>query len=99
MDRLFNIISKYPHKTILTIEWPDGLKVKGSIDMCYKTNNGLKINQKGFKEYEALSLEVLEVLSDLEQDDQLEVGSFLEISIIDKPSKVYLQNGSIIWQD
>ncbi|MGG4501872.1 hypothetical protein [Paenibacillus polymyxa] len=56
-DSLIKAIISVP-KEELTIDWGNGLKIIGTRDTTYETNNNLDEDDNGFLEYDAAVIDV-----------------------------------------
>ncbi|MGG4220363.1 hypothetical protein ABEW32_19325 [Paenibacillus jamilae] len=105
-DSLIKAIISVP-KEELTIHWNSGLKIIGTRDTIYETNNGLDEDDNGFIEYDAAVVEVKKIISKPITDEgsiykwlQKGKSSFIEISLHDDPpSMITSSDGSIIWKN
>ncbi|ADO55583.1 MULTISPECIES: hypothetical protein [Paenibacillus] len=105
-DSLIKAIISVP-KDELTIHWGNGLKIIGTRDTIYETNNGLDEEDNGFLEYAAAVIEVEKIVSKPINDEgsiykwlQKRKSSFIEISLHDDPpSMITSSDGSIIWKN
>ncbi|KZE77461.1 hypothetical protein AV545_25190 [Paenibacillus jamilae] len=91
----------------LTFYWGNGLKIIGTKDTIYETNNDLDEDDNGFLEYDAAIIEVKKIVSKPINDKgsiykwlQKGKSSFIEISLHDDPpSMITSSDGSIIWKN
>ncbi|SDD05555.1 hypothetical protein SAMN04488112_12915 [Melghirimyces thermohalophilus] len=84
--------------TPLVVEWIDGSKMEGVIDTIYETDNHLEMDEDGYREYIACLLRVKAILSQ-PAHSKIQLHSFVELSSIDPPSKIYLKEVPPIWDD
>ncbi|ADM69346.1 MULTISPECIES: hypothetical protein [Paenibacillus] len=104
-DSLIKAILSVP-KEELTIQWGSGLKIIGTRDTIYETNNGLDEDDNEFIEYDAAVIEVKKIVSKPINDEgsiynwlQKGKSPFIEISLHnDPPSMITSTDGSIIWK-
>lgn len=104
-DFLIKAIISVP-KEELTIQWGSGLKIIGTRDTIYETNNGLDEDDNGFIEYDAAIIEVKKIVSKPINDEgsiynwlQKGKSPFIEISLYNEPpSMITSTDGSIIWK-
>ncbi|MEK5144477.1 hypothetical protein ABEW60_09775 [Paenibacillus jamilae] len=104
-DSLIKAILSVP-KEELTIQWGSGLKIIGTRDTVYETNNGLDEDDNEFIEYDAAVIEVKKIVSKPINDEgsiynwlQKGKSPFIEISLHnDPPSMITSTDGSIIWK-
>ncbi|MGZ0040406.1 hypothetical protein [Paenibacillus ottowii] len=105
-DSLIKAIISVP-KEELTFYWGNGLKIIGTKDTIYETNNGLDEDDNGFLEYDAAVIEVKKIEATPINDEgsiykwlQKGKSSFIEISLHDDPpSMITSSDGSIIWKN
>ncbi len=105
-DSLIKAIISVP-KEELTFYWGNGLKIIGTKDTIYETNNGLDEDDNRFLEYDAAVIEVKKIVSKPINDEgsiykwlQKGKSSFIEISLHDDPpSMITSSDGSIIWKN
>jgi hypothetical protein len=98
MDEFIKVLNHYPNGTKLIIEWKDGLRIKGLLDTIYETDNGLELEDEDYDEYFACALKILSIENNL-SGKVLSENTLLEVSKQNKPSKIFLENGVLIWQD
>jgi hypothetical protein len=97
MDEMMKVITQYPNGTGVRVEWGSGdLRVEGVIDTVYETNNGQSQHAAQYKEFYACLLRVELVMENKIHKD-CTAGSLLEISPANAPSRIALQDGTIIW--
>ncbi|KAF6582180.1 MULTISPECIES: hypothetical protein [Paenibacillus] len=105
-DSLIKAIISVP-KEELTFHWGNRLKIVGTRDTIYETNNGLDEDDHGFLEYDAAVIEVKKIVSKPIKEEEsiykwLQKGksTFIEISLHDAPpSMITSSDGSIIWKN
>lgn len=95
------------HKVLLTslkdryyviIKWKSGLEIKGKVDTCYETDNGLEIEEEDYQEFYACAVEVIEILNMPGKIDYyIKKGNLIEVSIQNKPKQVLLEDYTVIW--
>lgn len=98
MDEFIEVLNDYPNGTRLIIEWKNGLRIKGLLDTIYETDNGLELEDENYEEYFACALEILSIENNSSRN-ALNENTLLEISKKNKPNKIFLENGVLIWQD
>ncbi|MBA2874576.1 hypothetical protein [Thermaerobacillus caldiproteolyticus] len=98
MDEFIKVLNHYPNGTKLIIEWKDGLRIKGLLDTIYETDNGLELEDEDYDEYFACALKILSIENN-PSGRVLSENTLLEVSKQNKPSKIFLENGVLIWQD
>ncbi len=97
---LIKSISEYPNGTKIVIEYRNGTRIRGEIDTIYETDNGLDLEEKGYQEYYACAIKILSVLQIAREDKmKFDIGSLIEVSELKPPSKIWLENGKIIWTE
>jgi hypothetical protein len=82
----------------LIIEWKDGLRIKGLLDTIYETDNGLELEDEDYDEYFACTLKIMPIDNN-PSGNVLRENTLLEVSNQNKPIKIFLENGVLIWQD
>jgi hypothetical protein len=98
MDEFIKVLNHYPNGTKLIIEWKDGLRIKGLLDTIYETDNGLELEDEGYDEYFACALKILSIENN-PSGKVFSENTLLEVSKQNKPNKIFLENGVLIWQD
>ena len=97
IDEMMKEIFKLKNGTILDITWERlNLHIKGKIDTVYESCNCLEEDDPNYKEYYACCVEIIKVIKSNETFQKKE-GDFIEISVDNQPSKIELENGTIIW--
>lgn len=96
MDPLLIAIDKYPNGTELHIVWPGGLKMKGTIDTIFETNNEFEMDDPSYEEYYACLVRVDQIEGNVKSLHE-KVGDLVEISIKNSPNAIYLNNGCLVW--
>ncbi|MEC0281559.1 hypothetical protein [Terribacillus saccharophilus] len=90
----------------LVIEWDSGLKLTGTLDTVFETDNGLEDDDVNFKEYDAAVFKVEEILNEpnLKEEDEVynwvknNNAPLIELSLYDNPpTLIELTNGEAIW--
>ena len=90
----------------LVIEWDSGLKLTGTLDTVFETDNGLEDDDVNFKEYDAAVFKVEEILNEpnLKEEDVVykwvknNKSPLIEVSLYDNPpTLIALTNGEAIW--
>lgn len=98
MDEMMKAISKYANSTYLRVEWDDGqLVLEGKIDTIYESDNGLEMEEDGYKEFYACAFRIEGILNNLE-DKECHIGGLIEISTENEPTLIALNDGSVIWR-
>ncbi|MGX1981938.1 hypothetical protein [Thermolongibacillus altinsuensis] len=98
MDKFIKVLNHYPNGTKLIIEWKGGLRIKGLLDTIYETDNGLELEDEDYDEYFACTLKILSIENN-PFGNVLSENNLLEVSKHDKPNKIFLENGVLIWHD
>jgi hypothetical protein len=98
MDEFIKVLNHYPNGTKLIIEWKDGLRIKGLLDTIYETDNGLELEDEDYDEYFACTLKIMSIENN-PSGNVLRENTLLEVSNQNKPIKIFLENGVLIWQD
>lgn len=99
MDELLKAINKFPNGTKLIINWKSGVEIEGEIDTIYETNNGLDMDDEGYQEYYACTINVLAIKDPSQEHSNIEVGGLIEVSMQNPPLSVISENGTVIWKD
>ena len=103
MDFYLEMLKKRKEKNI-TFYWGTDLIIKGIFHTFYETDNGLEMDDPNYIEYEATAIQIKEVIHDSKKEimspafyTELKAGKYMEISELNCPTKVVLENGEIIW--
>lgn len=98
MDNFIKEISSYPNGTSLLIEFLNGLRIKGKLDTIYETDNGLEMDEEGYLEYYACTVEIETIKNHpQEMDKHIKKGNLIEVSIHNELLSVSLDDGTVIW--
>ncbi len=98
MDKLIEKISSYPNGTSLLIEFLNGLRIKGKLDAIYETDNGLEMDEEGYLEYFACTVEIGTIINHpQEMDNYIKKGNLIEVSSQNEILSVSLDDGTVIW--
>lgn len=98
MDEMMKMINKYPNGTYLKVEWGNGqLVLEGRIDTIYESNNGFDEEDDGYEEFYACAFSVENIINNL-KNVECHIGDLVEISIENEPTKIAIEDGSIIWR-
>lgn len=99
-------------REILILEWEGGLKLAGKLDTIFEEDNGLDDDEQ-FEIYDIALFDVSKILTfptseykveneiveALQKVDLTKRKGLLEIShYYDKPDKISLEDGTVIWQ-
>lgn len=104
-DPLITSIYYVPRDTVLIIEWENGLKISGTRDVIFETNNGYEDSDSRYLEFDAVVIEVKEILS-VPKNKGGEVYSWLKqnrsnliaLSLYeDPPERICTITGKEIW--
>ena len=80
------------------MEWENGqLVLEGKIDTIYESNNGLEEDDAGYKEFYACAFSVENIVDNL-KNKECHIGGLIEISIENEPTRIALDDGSVIWR-
>lgn len=97
MDEMLEAISHYPNGTYLKIEWASAnLLLGGLIDTIYQTDNGNPEGTSLFREFYACSFRIKDVLQNMSGNTYY-VNSLMEISMEAPPTKITLQDDTVVW--
>lgn len=96
VDNMIKIISSFPNGTFLKIVWNNNIVLNGIIDTVYETDNGLEFSD--YKEYYAFAFKINIILSK-PKDCKIQEGQLIEISTENEPSLIFLEDGTIIWDN
>ncbi|MFR1436619.1 MAG: hypothetical protein ACLSS9_15675 [Acutalibacteraceae bacterium] len=99
MDDMMRKVNEYPNGTFLRIIWASGeFIVEGLIDTIYETDNGMDLEDEGYREYYACAVMVKKVIYHTEPftpaSDRL-----MELSVNNQPSSIELKDGTVIWRE
>lgn len=91
----------------LIFEWKDETVIEAVILTFYETDNGYEMEEEGYEEYNACALKFTRIInlpnsrrnsiSDVKNDD-ITVGSNMELSHCNPPARVTTPNGIIIFE-
>ena len=86
-------------KPALLVFWENNLCLKAGVTTTYESENGLDMDDADYLEYYAAAILILEIMSLPESEDfDYEVGELMEISILNEPIKIELEDGTVIWE-
>lgn len=105
-DPLIKSIYNVSRDILLIIEWGNGLKISGTRDVIFETNNGYEDTDPRYLEFDAVVIEVQEILS-VPKDEGGEAYHWLKqnrsnliaVSLYeDPPIRVSILSGKEIWR-
>lgn len=97
MDEMLKAISQYPGGTYLKIEWASAnLLLGGILDTIYQTDNGKPEGTSLFHEFYACAFRIKEVLQNA-SGTPYPVNSLMEISMEAPPTRITLQDDTVVW--
>lgn len=99
MDDMMRKVNEYPNGTFLRIIWASGeFIVEGLIDTIYETDNGMDLEDEGYREYYACAVMAKKVIYHTEPftpaSDRL-----MELSVNNQPSSIELKDRTVIWRE
>ena len=95
-DELFKILEGMDYKRSLIFEFKNGVVFKAKFGTSFETDNNLDDDDPNYIEYYACLFRVLKILKGKELLEGAE-GQLIEISILNLPSKVYYEEGQVVW--
>lgn len=97
MDEMLTAISRYPGGTYLKLEWASaGLLLGGVLDTVYQTDNGKPEGTSLFREFYACTFRIKDVLQNM-SGNVYNVNSLMEISMEAPPTRITLQDDTVVW--
>lgn len=98
INEMVREISQYSNGTYMRMEWAhEGLILGGVVDTIYQTDNGKIEGTPSYKEYYACAFRIKRVFENA-NNSVYPVGSLLEITPDTAPTKITLEDGSIVWR-
>lgn len=100
VDELHKVlIDCLKNKNSILIEWKHGLEINGIMITAFETDNGLEMDESGYHEYYACAVEIQMIINNNTQnnDENVKEGNLIEVSIMNQPSQIYLEDGTSIW--
>ena len=96
MDFMISKIMDYCNGTYMKIVWKDKCELIGKIDTIYESCNCLSEDDPNYKEYYACAVEIIRIIYASDNFNK-QIGELIEISIDNQPSKIELEDGTVIW--
>lgn len=105
-DPLIKAVYYTPKGSVMIIEWENGLKITGTLDTIFESNNRLEVDDPEYMEFDAAAIMVRDVISKPLPDDEGEIygwlkqniSNLIEISFyVEPPLKISLLSGEVIW--
>lgn len=97
MDEMIYAISQYVNGSYLVMEWENaGLVLGGQIETIYQTDNGKPERVTTFREFYACAFRITRILKNLSANAYY-ANSLMEISSEAPPSRISLEDGTVIW--
>lgn len=97
MDEMIYAISQYDNGTYLVMEWENaGLILGGQIETIYQTDNRKPERVTTFREFYACAFRIINILKNLSANAYYS-NSLMEISYEAPPSRISLEDGTVIW--
>lgn len=112
-DVMMENISTYPNGTYLKLKWKErSLILEGEIDTIYESENEFDEDDDNYLEYLACAFRIKKILKKSKnkkdnwievsvlklEDKDYKINDLIEISILNQPSLIALEDGKIIWQ-
>lgn len=98
LDEMMYKILDLPSGTILNITWEKlNIHIVGKIDTVYESCNCLDENDPNYKEYYACCVEIIKVIK-CDETFQKKEGELIEVSIDNQPSRIELEDGTLVWE-
>lgn len=96
LDEMMQNLYKIKGGSILHIIWDENLELICKMDLKYESCNCLEEDDPNYKEYYACCVEIIKVIK-CNETFQKKEGDLIEVSIDNQPSRIELEDGSIIW--
>lgn len=97
MNEMVRAVSQYKNGTYMRLEWShEGLILGATIDTIYETDNGKIEGTPSYKEFYACAFRIKRVFENA-NNSVYPIGSLLEVSVDTAPSKITLEDGTIVW--
>lgn len=98
MDEMMHALSRYPNGTYIKVEWESvGLVLGGLLETIFQTDNGMPEALSTFFEYYAAVFRIKDILKN-ESGNTYDSNMIMELSMVAAPSKISLEDGTVIWQ-
>ena len=102
MKKFISIMSMVTKRKNIIFHWNNDLVLRGDIDTFFETDNGLEMDEEGYLEYYAMIVRITKVIRDSKilKDVNLcnsKEGILIELSELNQPTKVVLENGEVVW--
>ncbi|MBR5157189.1 MAG: hypothetical protein IKW59_05415 [Clostridia bacterium] len=84
------------NKIPIKVFFENGIVIKSYSNIgVYETDNGLECDAEGYLEYYACSIKVSKIV---QNQDDLEIGEYIELSEYNEPRRIEFENGEILWE-
>jgi len=97
--KMLTILNNCRKSDILTVNWGNGLVIKGVIDTFSETDNGLDEANPDYKEYYMCVIEITDIVKlPYNYLFNKKIGDLVELSEVNEPMRIELDNGEVIWE-